>query len=853
MSYLNELTGTAAHSREVAANQSHHLIAGVDRDVVLSLKDISKFFPGVKALDKVNLAVVAGEVHGLVGENGAGKSTLMGVASGSLVANEGQMSFMGHLVEGNPEHIRDLGLAIVRQEPLLLPDLTVAENIWLGLPERARPAIADMRRFAADALSAWSDDTDIAVDERIESLNPEKRFIVEIVKALASDLRLLVLDEPTEHLMAEDVQRLFARIRALTARGISVIYISHRIKEVQQIADRLTVLRDGKSVGTYAADGLSEDDIVTLIVGSTLDAEFPPKGHFEENDPVVLRVAGYCGPNFHDVDLQLKHGEIVGLAGIDANGQREFLRALAGLNAGSGAIEVAGKAVTIRNPKAAIAAGFSFLPGDRHREGMAGDLTVRENFTMRSLGRDIVGPFIRHSSETTRSQTAIRQFAVKTPSTETQIGTLSGGNQQKIILASVIAADPKVLLIDEPTQGVDVGARAEIYAKLREIASRGVAIIIVSSDANEIAGLCDRVMVFSRGTIVERIAGDAVSENAITGAVLRATSVRVRHHARISPFVKWASGNWAPMVMVGICVIMMGIVASSISPTYLSPRGLAMLMVLVTTLALVAYGQQLLMLVGGIDLSVGPLMGLVGVVGSFYLQEDAGVWMHAIGFAAILATALGVGLLNFTLIEIIKLHPLIATLATYMGLQAVSLLLRPTPDGMIDYAILDIVGYRLGFVPVAFLVMVALALVLERILFRSGFGISLRGHGSRAEAARLMGISPRSMRLIAYLGCSLLAGIAGITMMAQVGIGDARAGIGYTLTSIAAAVIGGASLFGARGSFIGAFFGALLITQVNQVASFLRLDAAWSNYLLGGIILIAVTLYSTSRKKALAA
>ena len=851
MSELNR--GAMACGTDAASHPQRPSADTGKRQVVLSLKAVSKFFPGVKALDMVNLDVLAGEVHGLVGENGAGKSTLMGVASGALVANEGEITLLGQPVGGNPQQISNLGLAIVRQEPLLLPDLTVAENIWLGLPPSARPAIADMGRFAAEALSAWSADTGIGVDERIESLNPEKRFIVEIVKALASDLRLLVLDEPTEHLAAEDVSRLFARIRALTAKGVGVVYISHRIKEVQQIADRLTVLRDGKSVGTHAADGLTEDDIIALIVGSALEAEFPPKANLEAEAPMVLRVADYRGANFHGVDLELRQGEIVGLAGIDANGQREFLRALAGLNPGSGGIELAGRKVTIRNPKTAIAAGFSFLPGDRHREGMAADLTVRENFTMRSLDRDIAWPFIRTASETARSTAAIADFAVKTPSSETLIGTLSGGNQQKIILSSVISARPKVLLIDEPTQGVDVGARAEIYAKLREIAAQGVAILMVSSDAHEIAGLCDRVMVFSRGTIVERLAGTEVSENAITGAVLRATSVRLRKSARISPFVRWASGNWAPTVMVGICVLLMGLVAASLSPSYLSPRGLAMLMVLVTTLALVAYGQQLLMLVGGIDLSVGPLMGLVGVVGSFYLQEDAGLFVQAFGFAMILATALGVGVLNYALIEMIRLHPLIATLATYMGLQAVSLLLRPTPDGMVDFDILDTIGFRLGFVPLAFVLTVMLAMVLERILFHRPIGISLRGHGSRAEAARLMGVSPRRMRLIAYMGCSLLAGIAGITMMAQVGIGDARAGIGYTLTSIAAAVIGGASLFGARGSFIGAFFGALLITQVNQVASFLRLDAAWSNYLLGGIILIAVTLYSTSRKHAVAA
>ena len=822
-------------------------------EIVLSLTDVSKLFPGVKALDHVNLSVRAGEIHGLVGENGAGKSTLMAVASGALVASEGEVELLGHRIGGDPERIRDLGLAIVRQEPLLLPDLSVAENIYLGLPERLRPPLSDMQSYAVASLASWSADTGIDVRDRVETLNPEKRFIVEIVKALSGEVRVLILDEPTEHLVAEDVQRLFTRIRSLAAKGVAVVYISHRIKEVQAIVDRITVLRDGQSVGTREAKDLDEDEIVAMIVGTSFKAEFPPKIARSESAPTVLSVADYSGRGFHQVGFDLRRGEIVGLAGIDANGQREFLRSLAGLNSGSGRLAVNGRPVSIRNPGAAINAGFSFLPDDRHREGMAAELTLRENFTMRSLGEDMAGPFIRMGSEVKRTLSAIREFAVKTPSPEALIGNLSGGNQQKLILASVIASRPKVLLVDEPTQGVDVGARADIYRSLRRIADEGVAIIVVSSDATEIAGLCDRVMIFSRGSIVERLAGDAVTEGAITGAVLRATSMRERHVATVSSFVRWASGDWAPTVMVGIAILLMGVVATLINPSYLTPRGLAGMMTLVATLAVVAYGQQLLMLVGGIDLSVGPLMGLAGVVGSFFLSADAGTGAHAFGMAAIIATALAVGLLNFLLIEVIKLHALIATLATYMGLQAISLMLRPVPDGMTDFGILDAIKYRVGFVPAAFIAAIALGLLLEHVLFHRRLGLALRGHGSRPVAARLMGVPPVRMRLIAYVGCSLLAGIAGIALIGQVGIGDARAGLGYTLSSIAAAVIGGASLFGGRGSFIGALFGSILIVQVNQVASFVRLDSAWSSYLLGAMILLAVSLYSISRKKALPA
>ncbi|MZR13412.1 ATP-binding cassette domain-containing protein [Maritimibacter sp. DP07] len=823
------------------------------QETCLELKDVSKFYPGVKALDGVSFSVLAGEVHGLVGENGAGKSTLMGVASGATLAEEGRVSLLGQDVAGNPELCRKLGLTIVRQEPHLLPDLTVAENIFLALPQDARPPVRKMRDFARDAIASWSEHCDIDVDTRIETLNPEKRFIVEIVKALSGDVRVLVLDEPTEHLVAEDVALLFEKIRALAASGCAIVYISHRIKEVQAIADRLTILRDGQTIDTCDANGLSEADIIEKIVGMPLDEEFPAKVDIEVDAPHVLDVQGLTGRGFHDVSMFVRQGEIVGLAGIDANGQREFLRALAGLNAPSGGqVVIGGKKVSVSSPKAALRAGFSFLPDDRLREGMAPTLSVRENFSIRSIGQNAAGPILHSQREVERAQEAIRAYSVKTPDVETLIGNLSGGNQQKVILASVIARRPSVLLVDEPTQGVDVGARSEIYGILRQIAASGVAVIVLSSDSSELAGLCDRVNVFSRGMILERLDGEGLSDNAITGAILRATSERKRSEKRVSPLVHWAAGDWAPAAIVGVAILLLGIVAVSINPTYLTPRGLAAMMTLVATLAFVSYGQQMLMLVGGIDLSVGPLMGLVGVVGSFFLFDDASTAMQMLGWGAILATAVGVGVLNFALTDIVRLHPLIATLSTYLGLQAVSLLLRPMPGGMTDFDILDGIAARVWFIPIGFLVAVALGLLLERISKGAPTGLRLRAHGSAPEVARVMGVSPRAMRLLAYVGCSMLAGIAGITLIAQVGIGDARAGLGYTLSSIAAAVIGGASLFGGRGSFFGAFLGAVLIVQVNQVASFIRLDSAWSSYLLGVMILASVALYSFSRKRVLA-
>ncbi len=816
---------------------------------LLEIENVTKLFPGVRALDSVSFDVVAGEVHGLVGENGAGKSTLMAVASGALKPSDGSVKINGTVLSSGPEQARNLGLAIVRQEPSLMPDLTVAENLFLGLPERLRPPPGKAAEKATQILKSWSDDSNVSADDLVASLNPEQRFIVEICKALASEPKVLVLDEPTEHLAAEDVERLFSRIRAVTARGASVVYISHRLREVQKVSQRLTVLRDGKGQGTYTAQGLSEKQIVELIVGGALEHEFPAKSTGNESQTDVLEVNGLSGEAFKDVTLNVRYGEILGLAGVSDNGQREFLRALAGLELiRDGTISVNGRIVPISGSSSSCKEGIRLLPGDRHRESIFSELSVRENFVIRSIESDLRVGFVSHSSERKRANAAIEAFRVKTPSTETRISSLSGGNQQKLILASVIETSPRILLVDEPTQGVDVGARAEIYAILRSIADNGTAIIVVSSDAAEIAGLCDRIAIFSRGHVVSQLEGDNVTENNITTEILTTNSLRDRKRRHIADIWNWAAGNVAPLAMVLAAVIAIGLYGSSVNEYYFTARNMMGVMALVATLALVAYGQQLVMLVGGIDLSVGTLMGLVGVVGSFYLTAENSAGDFIFGFCLMMAVALAVGLTNWFLVEPLNLHPMVGTLVTYMAVQAISLILRPAADGFLDYDLIDRISTVIDFVPVTFIIVVLTAFVLEFALYRSFLGISLRGLGSREEAARVAGVRPGLTKLTAYVGCSFFAALAGITMIAQVGVGDPTAGGSYTLSSVAAVVIGGASLMGGRGSFLGALLGAILINQVNVVATFLGLSDAWQFFFLGLVILASVAFYSKSRQ-----
>ncbi|AEA24473.1 Monosaccharide-transporting ATPase [Pseudonocardia dioxanivorans CB1190] len=812
----------------------------------LRIDHVTKTFPGVVALDDVDLTVRAGEVHGIVGENGAGKSTLMAVASGALVPDAGTVSLGGRPLRAGSTHAaQELGMAIVLQEPALLPDLTVAENMYLGQPPAARPPIGRLRSWSRDRLRDWSEEVGIDPDSRIEELEPEKRFIVDIVRALAHEPAVLVLDEPTEHLAGEDVERLFAAVRERVRDGGAVVYISHRIREVKEIADRISVLRDGCHRGTFDTQSLAERDIVDLIVGRRLDAVFPDKPVLSDAGDPVLRVETLRGRGFEDLTFDVGPGEIVGFAGIEGNGQRDALRALAGLGHRTGSVSVDG--AQVRRRSAAVA----YLTGDRHREGVFPGLTVRETIGLRNLDRFTRLGVVEPRREREFARTAVADLAVKTPSIDTPIESLSGGNQQKALLAGVLRRDPRVLLIDEPTQGVDIGAKSEIYDLLRDSArDRGMGVVVVSSDGIELAGLCDRVLIFSRGHVVEELVGDDISESRITGAALTATTHREKDTHRAGPAVRWFAGDTAPMAMVALAVLGLGLWTSLTSSFYLTTPSIAGLLALVAVLGFVALGQTVALMIGAVDLSVGPLMGFVVVAESFFLTAESMPLDRVLGWVLLFAIPLAVGLVNWALVDVVRMNAIVATLITYIALQALSLVLRPQPGGLFDSRITEALTFTLGPVPIAFILMVIVAAGMQFWLRRTRTGIALRSVGSEPERARLNGLGAPRLRLVGFLLCSLLAGLAALFLLAQVGSGDPTSGVDYTLTSISAAVIGGASIFGGRGSFVGTIAAALLVTQAIGAVTFLGLDAAWSSYLPGAMTLVAVAVYSRTRHLA---
>jgi ribose transport system ATP-binding protein len=817
----------------------------------LQILDVSKSFGAVRALKNVTFEVQPGEIHGLIGENGAGKSTLMAVASGALEPDTGIVRIDGHEVGADPSQSRDLGLAIVRQHPALFPELTVADNLMFALSTEDRRKVKNPVKWARECLNTWDDRPDIEPQARVSTLNPEQKFILEICRAIYQRPKVLVLDEPSEHLGAEGVDRLFSAVRELASGGTGVVYISHRIREIREIAKNVTVLRDGNNMGTYVTEELTEEKIVNLIIGRTLDATFPDKPDpsiFEGRSPNVV-VENLSGAGFSDVSLSIRPGEIVGFAGIDDNGQATIARSIAGLERSTGTVKIADRAVNVRSSKSAVANGIVYIPADRHKESIFSELSIRFNSTLRAISHFSKAGFVSGSAEQQASRDALEKYEVKLGTPDDPISSLSGGNQQKVVIAGALLTSPSLLIADQPTQGVDVGAKAEIYRHLREIAEKGTSVLVLSSDNTELAGICDRVHVVSRGQLTSTLENEELSEKHITDAVLRAESRR--EHVRRKPAVwsRLTDHDLAPLPVLLLLILGLAIYTQFQNANYLSDINVRTVLHFAAILGVVTAAQALTMMRGGIDLSVGALMSMVVVIASFYVVDGVPAGYHVLGWVLILLVCLGTGLFNWVLIDRLGIHPVLATFGTWILLEAVALLLRPSPGGVIASGTYKILSMKFGIIPLALIVAIIAIALLEYWRTRTGSGKRLLAAGSDTITAAKLGISSSRTTLVAYVGCSLLAGLAGILLIGRVGSGDATAGSLYTLQSVAAAVVAGVSLFGGRGSFVAGLFAAILLTQVRTVTTFLQLNDAWQNIFLAIVTVGAVFVYSIVRER----
>ena len=469
---------------------------------ILELTGIVKTFPGVRALDEAGLRVYPGQVMALLGENGAGKSTLMKVLTGIYQADAGSVSYRGQPVHfKGPRDSQDQGISIIHQELNLLPELSIAANIFLGREPRTRFGSIDhqqLRERASGLLARLG--VKHGPDTRLGDLSIGEQQMVEIAKALSFDASVIIMDEPTDALTDTETEQLFAVIRELREQGCGIVYISHRLKEIFQICDRVTVLRDGKWIGEKAVSELDEDKIIEMMVGRRLEEQYPRLAR--ELGPVSLQVKDLSGPGVRGVNFSLRQGEILGFSGLMGSGRTELMKLIYGASPiSAGAVEVDGHALVPRSPADGLAAGIAYISEDRKGVGLVLELSVRENMSLCALGEFISHGKIDGKAERQAVSDYVRLFNIKTPSQDQLIKLLSGGNQQKVAIAKGLLTRPKVLILDEPTRGVDVGAKKEIYQLINQFKKEGMSIILVSSEMPEVLGMSDRIMVMHEGRI----------------------------------------------------------------------------------------------------------------------------------------------------------------------------------------------------------------------------------------------------------------------------------------------------------------------------------------------------------------
>jgi len=494
-------------------------------EVILTMKDIDKSFAGVYALKKSGLELKRGEVHALMGENGAGKSTLMKILTGIYSRDEGIIVFEGQEVQfKNPKEAQDAGIVIVHQELNMMNHLTVAQNIFIGR-ERMSGRLVDDKRMAEDAAELFCK-LNIKIDpkENMGRLTVGRQQMCEIAKAISTEAKVIVFDEPTAALTESEIHELFKIIRGLREKGIGIIYISHRMDEINQITDRVTVMRDGEYVGTLITEDCTKDDIIRMMVGRTVYEEPKTKSSVTEDAPVVLKVENLnVGRAVKDLSFELHKGEILGFSGLMGTGRTESARAIFGADKkDSGEIFVYGKKVDIRSPKDAVKAGIGYLSEDRKRYGVIVEKSVVVNTTMSSVQQFTRGLFLDNKAEVRTAEKYVKALKTKTPSVHQQVRNLSGGNQQKVVIAKWLTRDCEILIFDEPTRGIDVGAKSEIYTLMNELVKQGKSIIMMSSELTEVLRMSDRILVMCEG----RKTGEINIDEATQEKIMHAATIR---------------------------------------------------------------------------------------------------------------------------------------------------------------------------------------------------------------------------------------------------------------------------------------------------------------------------------------
>ncbi len=833
-------------------------------DTILSCKKISRSFPGVKALDNVSFSCHRAEVHAVVGENGAGKSTLMKVLAGVYPPDSGQILWNNTAVNfSGPRDAQSHGISIIYQELDLIPYMTLAENIALGREPLTSRNLIDRRtieRQARELMHQLGVDTDVRAP--VYRLSVAHQQLGEIAKALSVDADLIIMDEPSASLAQSEVEKLFEIIALLKSQGVTILYVSHRLEEVFSVADRVTVLKDGLCQGTFSVRETSRADLIRHMVGRQLSEMYPARG--DGHGEVILEVRDIARPpKLQGVSFQAYAGEVLGIAGLVGSGRTELARCIFGADrAERGEIWLRGKQVTLGDPKRASQSGLAFVTEDRKSEGLVLGLSVRENIALPSLSARQFAGFVQLGKEKAVVRSYLEQLKIRTPSPEREVQFLSGGNQQKVILAKWLAREPDVIIFDEPTRGIDVGAKTEIYEIIRDMARRGKAVVFISSELPEILGMSDRILVMHDGQVNGILEAENATEEAILhlatgeGEAGRST-LNLKREEKIAsvdrqkgqPLLQRINvlalmQEHSNLVAISGALAALLIFSISVSEPFRSLYNLMNILRQGMALGLVSIGQTLVLLAGGIDLSVGSVITLTNLFSAGLMDGSNVLIFPVILFC--LALGAGIGLANGALVVYLRIPAFVATLGTMIIGRGLALIYARGPVGSVSRAYRWIADGSIGPIPApAFIwaTVLALGIIFLRSMRSGHYHYAV---GGNVDLARLSGIPVKRIQLLAFSLCGTLAAATGLFLSSRMGSGDPTIGPGFELDSITAAIVGGTILGGGRGGLIGTIMGVFLIGVLNNVLNLLDVASWYQQIIKGMILLLAVSIYRKS-------
>jgi len=820
---------------------------------ILSIKGINKSFYNQQALKDVTFDIFAGEIVGLLGANGAGKSTLLKIIGGSLSPDSGDVTIGNLKIEHySPQLAIKQGVVSVYQDLNIFPHLTVAENMFMDKEERTKIGTIHWNKTNAITQEILNEyELGIEANSLVSNLSFAKQCMLEIASAFNENPKLLLLDEPTSALCESEINWLFSKIRAAAKKGTTIIFVSHRLDEVTKICERNVILREGERVHTSKGK-MELPAIINHIVGH--DVVLTKKSKEINKNEIVFECINVISQNGSTAsNINVRKGEILGIAGLVGSGRTELLNSLFGIDKlSSGTIKKDGKKIKIKNPSDAIKNGIILIPEDRKISGLFLDESTRFNIASSTLDARSKMGMVDEKSEKMAVTDISTSVMLDTNRLEHLVQQLSGGNQQKVVIARTLLANADVYLLDEPTRGVDIGAREEIYGIIESLAANGKSIILVTSDWEELIYLCDRTLVMSEMKIVGEIENDItelkIMEIAESAIIVKADCEEDEIGGLRSIFNKIKKNQNSNFFVLFALLISLFIIGSVLTPFFRTWQNFSNLFGQSLPLIILSLGQLIVIIAGGIDVSSGALMAAAGMFGQMVmLQHDQ---PPLIGIAAIILFSGFVGFLNALLIQKARVDAFIVTIGMMLIMEGIALVIAPKPLGPSPNIFIKVFNGKVFELPIALIILIILTVIFTILLKFTKIGRRIFAVGENINKSFNAGINVNKTTYLSYIFCSLMSGLAAIYGLGRFGGADPVLGPGMELEAIAAVLIGGATLAGGRGSIAGTICGVFVLGILANIFSLMSIQIWYQDVVRGVILLIIISSYErVSREK----